>query len=127
MFRFQDIIEFSGLRDYMNIPVKYYSSGMQARLAFSVAICVHPEILLLDEVLAVGDLGFREKCLDRLRAYQSQGGTLVIASHSFEMIRELCSRAVWLERGVIQMDGEINEVLDVYQSASKSRAMSGQI
>ncbi len=126
-FRFQDIIEFSELRDYVNIPVKYYSSGMQARLAFSVAICITPEILLLDEVLAVGDQGFREKCLDRLRTYHSEGGTLVIASHSFEIIRELCSRAVWLEQGVIQMDGEINEVLDVYQSASKSRILAGKI
>lgn len=122
--RFQDIIDFSELGEYVNIPVKYYSSGMTARLAFSVAICVQPEILLLDEVLAVGDQGFKEKCLHRLRTYHAEGGTLVIASHSLEMIRELCSRAVWLEHGVIQMDGEINEVIDVYQSASKSRTMS---
>lgn len=125
-FRFQEIIEFSGLREFVDIPVKYYSSGMQARLAFSVAICVQPEILLLDEVLAVGDQGFREKCLDRLSAYHEEGGTLVIASHSFDLIRGLCSRAIWLEHGAIQMDGDINEVLDVYQSACKSRAMVGQ-
>ena len=118
-FRFHDIIEFSGLKDYVGIPVKYYSSGMQARLAFSVALCIHPDILLLDEVLAVGDQGFREKCLERLRTYHSQGGTLVIASHSFEMIRELCSRAVWLEQGRIQMDGEVNAVLDAYQMAGR--------
>ncbi len=116
--RLQDIIEFSELRGYLNIPVKYYSSGMQARLAFSVAICVHPEILLLDEVLAVGDQGFKEKCLERLRSFHSQGGTLVIASHSFEMVREFCPRAVWLEHGVIRMDGEVNAVIDSYQMAA---------
>lgn len=113
--RFQEIVEFSGLRDYLNLPVKYYSSGMQARLAFSVAICVQPDILLLDEVLAVGDQGFKEKCLDRLQTFHSHGGTMVIASHSFDMVRKLCSRAIWLEHGTIRMDGEINEVLDSYQ------------
>lgn len=125
-FRFQEIIEFSELKEYLNIPVKYYSSGMQARLAFSVAICVHPDILLLDEVLAVGDQAFKAKCLDRLRSYHLQGGTLVIVSHTFEMVREFCSRAVWLEHGVIQMDGEVNAVLDSYQMAAKERMVVGQ-
>ena len=119
-FRFQDIIEFSGLREYVNVPVKYYSSGMQARLAFSVAICVRPDILLLDEALAVGDHGFKEKCLDRLQNFRSQGGTMVIASHSFDMIRKLCSRAIWLEHGVIRMEGEVNEVLETYQMSGAS-------
>lgn len=113
-FRFQEIIEFSGLREYVDVPVKYYSSGMQARLAFSVAICVQPDILLLDEVLAVGDQGFKEKCFERLQTFHAQGGTMVIASHSFDMIRKLCSRAIWLERGAIRMDGEISEVLESY-------------
>jgi len=123
--RLQDIIEFSELREYLNIPVKYYSSGMQARLAFSVAICVNPDILLLDEVLAVGDQGFKNKCLDRLRTFHSQGGTLVIASHTFDMVKEFCSRAVWLEHGVIKMDGEVNEVLDSYQLSARERMMVG--
>lgn len=114
-FRFRDIIEFSELDQYIDVPMKYYSSGMQARLAFSVAICIYPDVLLLDEVLAVGDQGFREKCLSRLRTFHAEGGTLVIASHSFDMVRELCSRAIWLEHGVIRMEGNVNEVIESYQ------------
>lgn len=116
-FRFQDIIEFSGLKDYVDVPVKYYSSGMQARLAFSVAICIQSDILLLDEVLAVGDQGFKAKCLERLRTFRSEGGTLVIASHSFDMVRELCSRAIWLEQGKVRMDDEVGVVIEAYQKA----------
>ena len=115
--RFQEIVEFAGLWKYIDIPVKYYSSGMQARLAFSVAICVQPDILLLDEVLAVGDQGFQEKCLNRLRMFHSQGGTMVIASHCFDTVRDLCSRAVWLDEGTIRMDGEVDAVLEAYQAA----------
>ena len=115
--RFQEIVEFAGLWKYIDIPVKYYSSGMQARLAFSVALCVQPDILLLDEVLAVGDKGFQEKCLNHLRMFHSQGGTMVIASHSFDLVRDLCSRAVWLDEGAIRMDGEVDAVLEAYQAA----------
>ena len=112
---YEEIVEFAGLREFIEVPVKYYSSGMFARLAFSVAVCVQPDILLLDEVLAVGDQKFRGRCLNHLRLFHEQGGTLVTASHDFDTIRELCSRAVWLDQGQIRMQGKVNEVLDAYQ------------
>ena len=86
-------------------PLKYYSSGMEARLAFSVAVCLQPDILLLDEVLAVGDQAFRERCLERLRAYHARGGTLILVSHELDQLRELCSRGIWLADGRVVMDG----------------------
>jgi len=111
---YQEIVEFAGIGDFMDVPVKYYSSGMQARLAFSVAINVQPGILLLDEVLAVGDRSFQEKCLTRLRRFQEMGGTMIVVSHNLEMVRTLCSRAVWLDHGVTRMAGGVDAVLDEY-------------
>jgi len=116
--RIDQIIEFAGFRDFMDMPVKYYSSGMQARLAFSVAINVNPDILLMDEVLSVGDRSFQEKCLDRLRTFQEAGGTLVAVSHDADMVRKLCTRAVWLENGLTRMDGKVEEVLDAYRATT---------
>ena len=112
--RYGEIVEFAGIGDFIDLPVKYYSSGMVARLAFSVAVNVRPDILLMDEVLAVGDQAFQEKCLDRLRAYRSEGCTMVVVSHNAAIVRELCSRAVWLEGGETRMEGEVNRVLDAY-------------
>jgi ABC-type polysaccharide/polyol phosphate transport system ATPase subunit len=109
------MIEFSGIGDFIEVPVKYYSSGMYARLAFAVAVCTQPDILLLDEVLAVGDESFRKRCLEHLRGFHAQGGTLVTASHDLATIRDFASRAVWLDNGHIRMDGTIREVLDAYQ------------
>jgi len=116
--RVDEIVEFAGFRDFMEMPVKYYSSGMQARLAFSVAVNVEPDILLLDEVLAVGDQAFQEKCLERLKSYQARGGTLVVVSHDLDMVRKLCSRAVWLQNGMTRLDGKMEEVLDAYRSSA---------
>jgi len=116
--RFPEIVAFSGLREFMDVPVKYYSSGMQARLAFSVTVCVEPEILLLDEVLAVGDQAFQQQCIARLRAFHAAGGTLVVVSHDLEMVRRLCARAVWLEGGAIRMQGDAGKVVDAYRAAS---------
>lgn len=112
--RYGDILEFSGIGDFIDLPVKYYSSGMVARLAFSVAVNVQPDILLMDEVLAVGDQAFQEKCLERLRAYRSGGCTMVVVSHNSDIVRELCSRAVWLEKGEVRMEGEVGKVLEAY-------------
>jgi lipopolysaccharide transport system ATP-binding protein len=112
-----EIIAFADIGDFIDVPLKYYSSGMQARLAFAVATCVEPDILLLDEVLAVGDQSFRERCLDRLRGFHARGGTMLMVSHDLATIRDLCSRAVWLEHGRVRMAGEIDEVLDAYQSS----------
>src|SRR5918994_1132798 len=117
--RYEEIVDFAQMREFMDTPLKYYSSGMEARLAFAVAVCLQPDILLLDEVLAVGDQTFRDRCLARLRAYHAGGGTLILVSHEMAQIRELCSRAVWLERGTMRMDGNVAQVLDAY-SASNS-------
>lgn len=114
--RFPGILEFSGLGDFIHEPVKYYSSGMQARLAFSVATCARPDVLLLDEVLAVGDLSFRSRCLERLREHQEQGGAMVVVSHDLETTRELCTHAVWLDQGRVVMQGEIGEVIAAYET-----------
>jgi ABC-2 type transport system ATP-binding protein len=113
--RYDDIVEFAAIPDLPDTPLKYYSSGMEARLAFSVAVCLQPDILLLDEVLAVGDQAFRERCLARLRQYHARGGTLILVSHELEQLRELCSRGVWLDQGRIVMDGPIGMVLERYR------------
>jgi ABC-type polysaccharide/polyol phosphate transport system ATPase subunit len=109
--RYDEIVDFAQMREFMDTPLKYYSSGMEARLAFAVAVCLQPDVLLLDEVLAVGDQAFRERCLARLREYHASGGTLILVSHEMDQIRELCSRAVWLEHGVMRMDGNVGAVL----------------
>jgi lipopolysaccharide transport system ATP-binding protein len=109
-----EIIAFAELGDFIDVPIRYYSSGMQARLAFAVAVCVEPDILLLDEVLSVGDEGFRERCMDRLRAFHARGGTLIVVSHDLATVREFCSRAVWMERGAVRMTGDVDEVVDAY-------------
>lgn len=114
----EDIIEFSGIGDFIKMPVKYYSSGMVARLAFSVAVNLKPEILLMDEVLAVGDQSFQEKCLDHLKSFHEKGGTLVVVSHSLDVVKQLCSRAIWLDGGTVKMAGEVGRVLKAYQSGN---------
>jgi len=118
----EEIIEFSGIGDFVRMPVKYYSSGMVARLAFSVAVNLEPEILLLDEVLAVGDQVFQEKCIRRLKAFHQKGGTLLAVSHNLGQVTELCSRAVWMEKGRIRLAGKIEPVLDAYKSSAETRA-----
>lgn len=113
--RYHEIVAFADLHEFIDEPVRYYSSGMQARLAFAVSVCVQPDILLLDEVLAVGDQHFREKCLARLRAFRERGGTLVVVSHDLDTVAALCDRGVWLEHGRVRMQGEIGDVLAAYR------------
>ena len=96
--------------------MKFYSSGMVARLAFSVAVCVDSDILLLDEVLAVGDVDFREKCMERIRAYRERNKILIHVTHSAEQAEEVCTRAIWLDGGRLVMDGEIGEVMAAYRN-----------
>ena len=112
--RFDAIAEFADIGDFIEMPVKFYSSGMYARLAFAVTVSVQPDILLLDEVLAVGDQSFRARCFERLRNYSQAGGTLVVVSHDLDSVRTLCQRGVWLEKGRLRLDGPINEVVDAY-------------
>jgi ABC-2 type transport system ATP-binding protein len=114
--RYDDIVEFAAIPDLPDTPLKYYSSGMEARLAFSVAVCLQPDILLLDEVLAVGDQAFRERCHARLREYHARGGTLILVSHELDQLRELCTRGVWLDQGRILMDAPIDMVLERYRA-----------
>jgi ABC-2 type transport system ATP-binding protein len=113
--RYDEVVDFAQMREFMDTPLKYYSSGMEARLAFSVAVCLQPDILLLDEVLAVGDQAFRERCLERLRQYHERGGTLILVSHELEQLRALCTRGVLLDQGRIVMDGPIDAVLARYR------------
>jgi ABC-type polysaccharide/polyol phosphate transport system ATPase subunit len=114
--RYDEIVDFAATRDFMDTPLKYYSSGMEARLAFAVAVCLQPDVLLLDEVLAVGDQAFRDRCQARLRAFHAGGGTLILVSHEMDQIRKLCTRAVWLEQGTLRMDGDVEQVLTAYRT-----------
>lgn len=117
--RYDEIVDFAAIPDLPDTPLKYYSSGMEARLAFSVAVCLQPDILLLDEVLAVGDQAFRDRCLHRLREYHTRGGTLILVSHELEPVRALCERGVWLAEGRVVMDGPIDTVLAGYRDSSR--------
>lgn len=109
-----EIIEFSELQEFIDNPVRTYSSGMYMRLAFSVAINVQAEILLIDEILAVGDQHFQEKCFNKLRELKKSGKTIVIVTHNMKQVEEFCDRAVWLYQGQIRMDGEVKDVLKEY-------------
>lgn len=112
--RIDKIIEFSELGDFIDYPIRTYSSGMYMRLAFSVAINVDAEILLIDEILAVGDQHFQEKCYRKLRELRDAGKTIVIVTHSLDAVKELCHRAVWIYKGNIQLDGSPEKVINEY-------------
>ena len=112
--RLKDIIEFSELGEFIDNPVRTYSSGMYMRLAFSVAINVDAEILLIDEILSVGDQHFQEKCYQKMRELKEQGKTMVFVTHSLDVVKKLFSRAVWLYKGEIKMDGNTDQVVDEY-------------
>jgi ABC-type polysaccharide/polyol phosphate transport system ATPase subunit len=116
--RTPEIFAFSEVGDFADVPIKYYSSGMRSRLAFAIAACAEPDILLLDEVLAVGDESFRRRCLERLRLFNAAGGTLIVVSHDLETVRTLCTRAVWLERGEVHMSGDAGELIDAYLASA---------
>ncbi|MCI8470819.1 MAG: ABC transporter ATP-binding protein [Clostridia bacterium] len=112
--RLEQIIEFSELKDFIDNPVRTYSSGMYMRLAFSVAINVDADILLIDEILSVGDQHFQEKCFNKMRELKAEGKTMVFVTHSMDTVKNLCDRAVWLYEGKVRMDGNTNEVVDEY-------------
>lgn len=111
---YQEILDFSEIGDFINVPVKFYSSGMVARLAFSIALSIDPDILLLDEVLAVGDEQFRKKCWNRLTSHQANGGTLLIVTHDLDTVKNICDKVIWLEKGSFRMIGEPDEVIEKY-------------
>lgn len=112
--KFDEIVEFSEVEKFLDTPVKFYSSGMYVRLAFSVAAHLDPDILIVDEVLAVGDAAFQKKCLGKMKDVSSQGRTVLFVSHSMASIKALCNKGVWLDRGVIKEVGDINEVCESY-------------
>jgi len=109
-----EIVDFSGLGDFIRAPLRNYSSGMQARLGFSVATAWVPDILILDEILGVGDATFTEKCEERIQRFHDAGTTVLLVSHSSGAIAKNCTRCLWLDDGVIRADGESEEVLDLY-------------
>jgi len=117
---FDSIVEFSGIGEFLDEPLRTYSSGMVMRLAFSVAVNVDPDILLIDEVLAVGDIAFQTKCFEKLREFRRAGKVLICVSHGNHMIRELCDRAIWLDHGELVENGSIGGVLDAYSGSQST-------
>ncbi|MGM9558845.1 ABC transporter ATP-binding protein [Anaerovibrio slackiae] len=113
--KYDEIVDFSGLADFIDVPVKNYSSGMVARLGFSVATMVKPDILIVDEILAVGDQAFQEKCHKRMEEMMNGGTTVVLVSHSESDIRRICQKAVWIEQGDLRSVGDIDMILKMYK------------
>jgi ABC-type polysaccharide/polyol phosphate transport system ATPase subunit len=112
--KFDEIVHFAGIEAFIDQPVKNYSSGMYVRLGFAIAINVDPDILLVDEVLAVGDASFQEKCMDKFAEYRENGKTVVIVSHAMGSLRSMCDRAIWLEHGHLIRQGKANDIVDSY-------------
>lgn len=125
MRRFDEIVEFAELQDAIDRQVKYYSSGMQMRLGFAVAAFLEPDVLLVDEVLAVGDAAFQQRCLDRMGAVLAEGTTLVFVSHDLAAVEAVCSRGLWLDQGMVQAEGPIADVLGAYRLSVEEGAEVG--
>ena len=113
--QYQEIVDFSELGDFINMPIRNYSSGMMMRLAFSIATVVSPEILIVDEILAVGDEGFQNKSKERMLELMGGGTTVLFVSHSLEQIQEMCNRVVWLDEHKVRMVGEASQVCQAYR------------
>ncbi|MBV9041286.1 MAG: ABC transporter ATP-binding protein [Acidimicrobiia bacterium] len=125
--RLDDIVSFAELERFIDTPVKFYSSGMYMRLGFSVAISADPDVLLVDEVLAVGDLAFQLRCFDRMRDIQERGATIVLVSHSMQAIRNLCPRAVVLRQGRVEYDGEVSEAIGRHHELMSADVAAGEV
>ncbi len=120
--KFDEIVEFSEIEQFLDTPIKFYSSGMYMRLAFSVAAHLEPEILMVDEVLAVGDLAFQRKCLNKMRDVSQRGRTVIFVSHNMQAVTRLCSRAIWIEHGQIKQDAPAKEVVSNYLNSQTQTA-----
>jgi ABC-2 type transport system ATP-binding protein len=118
--KFDDIVDFSGVREFIDQPVKNYSSGMYVRLGFSVAINVEPDILLVDEVLAVGDESFQAKCAEKFAQFRDEGRTVVIVSHALGTLAKMCDRAAWIQHGDLKMVGAPDDVIALYRQGPHS-------
>lgn len=114
---YDDIVDFSELKDFMNVPVKNFSSGMVSRLAFAIATIGQPDILIVDEVLSVGDFQFQQKCEERIRRMKEHGTTLLFVSHSIDQVQSLCSKVVWLEKGHLKMQGDSIQIGNMYRNS----------
>ena len=123
--KFDEIVAFSGVETFLETPLKHYSSGMQLRLAFSVAAHLEPEVLLVDEVLAVGDLEFQKKCLGKMEEVTRGGRTVLFVSHNMGAVRRICTRGVWLDGGTVRMTGTAGECVDAYTASAEAAAESG--
>ena len=117
--KFDDIVEFSEMRDFLDVPMKNYSSGMVARIGFAIATVTTPDILIVDEILAVGDFLFQQKCEERINKMMQDDTTVIIVSHSIEQIERLCKHCVWLEKGRVKMIGETAEVCNAYKNSKR--------
>lgn len=115
--KFDEILDFAELRDFVDVPVKNFSSGMYARLGFAIATMVEPDILIVDEVLSVGDFRFQEKCEKRIREMIGHGVTIILVSHDSKLIKEMCSRVIWLEHGAIRKMGSTESICDEYEKS----------
>lgn len=122
--RFDEIVEFAELEEFLDSPVKNFSSGMKSRLGFAVATMVEPDILIVDEVLAVGDVLFRKKCMAKMRQMLNNGTTLIIVSHNMSQIREMCNKAIWLNKGKVVMQGDMTKVCDEYLATIEEKKAS---
>jgi len=116
--QFDSIVDFAELREFIDTPVKRYSSGMYVRLGFSVAVHSNPQILLVDEVLSVGDAFFQEKSLAKMHEFKARGVTIVVVSHSVELVTQFCDRAIWLDHGRVMADGPAAEVAQRYKDSA---------
>ena len=116
--RFDSIVEFSGIADFINEPIRTYSTGMMMRLAFSVAVNVDPDILIIDEVLGVGDQAFFKKCFDRIMEFRRCGKTILCVSHSLSTLEQLCNRAIWLDHGRILETGSVSQIIQSYTAST---------
>jgi len=114
--RFDEIIDFSEIEEFIDAPIRTYSTGMITRLAFSVATCKRPDILLADEILSVGDVAFQEKCINRIKGFAGNGSTIILVSHSIQTVRSFCSQALWLDHGQIKYLGFAEDVAEHYQN-----------
>ena len=119
--RFDQIVEFSELEEFLDSPVKNFSSGMKSRLGFSVATMIEPDILIVDEVLSVGDVLFRKKCMNKMDEMLQNGTTLLFVSHNMDQVKKLCNKGIWLDRGKVVMQGDIDAVADEYTNTIEKR------
>ncbi|MER7244014.1 ABC transporter ATP-binding protein [Kribbella sp. NPDC000426] len=118
--RYDDIVEFSGIGDFIDLPMSTYSSGMSARLKFAIASAKTHDILLVDEALATGDAEFRVRSERKIKELRDQAGTVFLVSHSLDVVQETCNRAIWLDAGVLRLDGSVKEVIDAYIASTRA-------